>query len=102
MGQQTGPGPEPGHKWKAALHTDKLYVWAEHTGGRKRPVKWGVWGEPELQGRRCRIESTAPSSEQGKDGITVLFYRTSLRAMGEEIPKVLPQFQQPTINSFGI
>lgn len=40
MEQQTGPGPEPGHKWKAALHTDKLYVWAEHTGGRKRPVKF--------------------------------------------------------------
>lgn len=59
-------------------------------------------GEPELQGRSCHTESTAPSSDQGEEGITVLFYKTSLRAMGEEIPKVLPQLQQPTINSFGI
>lgn len=62
----------------------------------------GGRGEPELQGRRCHIESTAPSSDQGEDGIRVFFYRTSLRAMGEEITKVLPQFQQPAINLFGI
>lgn len=45
MGQQTGQIPEPGRRWEAALHTDKLYVWAEHAGGRKRPVKFrGVMG----------------------------------------------------------
>lgn len=85
IGQQTGPVSESGHRWKAALHTS-VYVWAEHTGGRKRPVKFGR-GEPELQGRRCHTESTAPSSDQGDDGITVLFCKTSLRAMEKRYQK---------------